>query len=63
MDTTIPFTQREGDVALKHDQSVVDGPAIIALLQTEAEEETRFLQGKQESMTLSSELEHDKKTN
>ena len=62
VDTTIPVTQRETDVALSCDQSVVDDPATIALLRMEAEEEARLLREEQESMSLSNELEHDEKT-
>jgi hypothetical protein len=44
------------------DQFVLDDPATAALLQMEAEEETRLPQEERESMSLSNELEHDERT-
>jgi hypothetical protein len=44
------------------DQSAIDEPATAVLLRMEAEEEARLSQQDRESMSLSNELEHDKKT-
>ncbi|KAH9876388.1 hypothetical protein J1614_003867 [Plenodomus biglobosus] len=62
VDTTIPITQRGMDDAPSWDQSVLDDPATVALLQMEAEEEARLLREEQGSMSLSNELKHDEKT-
>lgn len=55
------ITQRNMKTGTSWDQSVLDDPATVALLQME-DEEARLLRKKQESMSLSNELEHDEKT-
>ena len=44
------------------DPPVLEDPATAALLQMEAEEETRLLQQEREAMSLSNKLVHNKKT-
>jgi hypothetical protein len=57
-----PVTQPETMDGSSWDQSALDNPATVALMQIAAEEEARLLREEQESISLSNELEHDEKT-
>jgi hypothetical protein len=54
--------QREAMARASWDQSVLDDPAIVALLQMEDKEEARLLREEKELMSPSTELEHDENT-
>jgi hypothetical protein len=62
VNSATPSTQRETRIGPSWDQSALDDPVIVSLMQLEAEEEARLLQEEQESMSPRNELEHDEKT-
>jgi hypothetical protein len=54
--------QCEAKTKSSWDESILDDPATVALLQMEDEEEARLLREEQELMSLSNELEHNENT-